>query len=706
MRIKVVMLLIIVSSSLYSQVDTTGLQMVGKIDTEGNLKLRWFTESNSIWLQGLSDGYTLEKATYDKSKPKYIQDYQIVQSINTWSLNQIEERLGRSGDEKKFIYASMAYKLANSVGLLQSEASFEEVMEYKEQLDQVYAHAMVATLLSWESAKVLAMAIDIDQYSSKDIYRIRLNGTIAGLVIKPTYFTEDDLVTNDNYLKEVEVTELDEYIGLAWKKTTDVFASFVEHSEDGVNFTSNLETPTIQLSNGTQKQDSITFGVDNLVNGQLYYFKVYGYNVFGEQVLIGEVKGTPRDLTPPNAPVMLGVDHVEPELVEINWMELVDEDLAGFAVGRSSEPFGQYYQIHEGLIPKDWTSFGDAFFNKDTTNYYVVEAVDYSGNRSRSNFAYVSLTDSIPPAQPINITGLMDSIGIVTLDMEAQTERDFMGYRIYKANNPKTEFSVIYETYNDSIVANARNPILIDTSTIESLSQFVYYKVGALDYHYNESDPSEIIKVRRPDIYPPVSPMITGYKAFTDSIRFEIALSTSFDVKQNYIYRREASEEDWTVLDSLGIGFNTTYVDRSGDAKTKYVYCLKAVDEGGLESGFSNQLKLSILRNDNQLDLIPAVKYFEDGNQTLITWDYENDLPEDISSITILISTEEKTYQESHRSLEKQGLVVDTKTPPNKVTFIAESRRIQYSAIIESNIQITQNTIENDRDYKMLQKRK
>jgi len=60
MRLVSVFLFMIFSFSAYSQVDTIGLQLIGKIDKSDNLKLRWFTESNAIWLQGLSDGYTLK----------------------------------------------------------------------------------------------------------------------------------------------------------------------------------------------------------------------------------------------------------------------------------------------------------------------------------------------------------------------------------------------------------------------------------------------------------------------------------------------------------------------------------------------------------------------------------------------------------------------------------------------------------------------
>ena len=209
-----------------------------------------------------------------------------------------------------------------------------------------------------------------------------------------------------------------------------------------------------------------SYSIDSLVNDVEYTVRVFGKTPFGDEELLGEIKGTPRDLTPPRRPIMLGVKQVAPNSSIIQWKmsEPIEDDLSGFVVGRGNEDFGQFYRIHEGLIPSSWTSFEDNYFDLDTTNYYIVEAIDNNGNSSRSNSAYLTLVDSIAPAIPIPISGIMDSIGIVTLEVEPQEEKDFMGYRIYKANDPDHEFSVVQETYNDSIVTIARAPIIIAVS--------------------------------------------------------------------------------------------------------------------------------------------------------------------------------------------------------------------------------------------------
>ena len=697
---RLVILIFLYPIILVSQVDTTSLQVIGKIDKEGKLKIRWFVESNAVWLEGLTEGYVLEKVS-NSNTINNDANYNRIAIVNKWEEDQLNKALAQVDPESlDYKYMKMSYDLSKTRGALTPNASFEEVLDFKEELDLVYGYAMISSLMSWEAAKIQGMAFESKDYTDDDVYRVSLNSKIKGLEILPAYLRMQDLLDDLDYIEEIEVMESHESIGLSWKKEPDIFASFTEYSEDGINFISNSDIPSILLSTTDQDLDSLQYSVDSLENGKLYYFKVYGQTVFGDRVLIGEAQGIPRDKIPPHRPVLLQASHVKPELIEINWKAGLDEDLAGYTVGRATEAYGQYYQIHEGLIPLDRTKFYDKYFNKDSSNYYVIEAIDNSGNRSRSNFVYVALTDSIPPETPVNITGIMDSIGIVTLKMEPQEERDFMGYRIYFANKPDTEFSVIQETYNDTIVENARNPILIDTSTIESLSPYVYYKVGALDYHYNESALCETIKVKRPDIYPPVPPKIIGYKAYEDRISFEIALSTSFDVRQNYIYRKEVKEENWTVLDSLGTGFDSQFIDSTGEARVDYIYSLKAIDESGLESEFGNQLKLATYKLSNSFSFDIQVRYFENDNKTIIFWDYISDLPDDINCFKILIDHDEGMTTDIYRNLDTPGLVLDSEFKPNTVTVIPQSRKRPYAGIAEENIISENGKIENNEDYK------
>lgn len=92
-----------------------------------------------------------------------------------------------------------------------------------------------------------------------------------------------------------------------------------------------------------------------------------------------EVAATPRDMTPPGRPtgltVVPGVDRVF-----LTWNENKETDLAGYHVYRSTVSGKEYEQLTEKLLPR--TTFSDETVKTDTTYYYVIRAVDKSGNES------------------------------------------------------------------------------------------------------------------------------------------------------------------------------------------------------------------------------------------------------------------------------------------------------------------------------------
>ena len=142
-------------------------------------------------------------------------------------------------------------------------------------------------------------------------------------------------------------------------------------------------------------------------------------------------------------------------------------DLKGFVVARGNKNEGPFKQISKNLLPPGTRSFEDAAFDKSGENYYVVEAVDTANNSVISFPAYVTLIDSTPPARPLVEKAMIDSTGKIIIKIKPNTEKDFAGYQLLKANAKEHEFSVVQETYRDS--AGAKTFILYDSTTLKSL---------------------------------------------------------------------------------------------------------------------------------------------------------------------------------------------------------------------------------------------
>lgn len=628
------------------------LGLIAKVYNDG-IKLRWGVNDAYLWQRALNEGYILERAIFDPSKSfdeqKFINlpNYPIVK----WTDKQWNTFLNNHTEEKKFEdslkYAMISKSLTDELFYLKGDESFEQVLDFNKKFKTKFAYAMIAADQSWYAALSQGLGYkDVDVKESETyIYKVTLNFKSRFNELEPAYFKIVNKMESKINQRNVNLLEIDQEIIISFKNDKSSSGYFVEISEDSINFVRIGNEPFFTLKT-TKKEmiDSIKHSIDSLVNNKLYFFRVKGISPFGEVILIGEAKGIPRDLTPPGRPSVIGAFHNEPDIATIKWnmLDPISSDLNGFIIGRSNEENGVYNKIHDGIIPKNVRSFEDKYFNREGPNYYIIEAVDSSGNGSMSNCIYLTLIDSTPPKIPICNKSKMDSLGIVTLQLEPHKEKDFMGYRIYKANAADHEFSVVQETYNDTIVEVARKPIIIDTSTVKSLTKYIYYKVTALDYHYNESKPSEIIKVKRPDIYPPVAPMINDFLVTDSLIRIDFIRSTSSDVVKHYMMRKKSSEENWATLDTLGVN-QTSYYDKSCITGISYDYALIAQDDSDLISPISNVVTLKTYRKSRPVKIDITCVYDTNSKTTTITWILKEKI-QDMTQLQIYDVSKNATY--------------------------------------------------------------
>jgi hypothetical protein len=119
------------------------------------------------------------------------------------------------------------------------------------------------------------------------------------------------------------------------------------------------------------------------VNNRTYYYIVRSVNSpaqpWKESPDSEEVSATPKDLTPPARPTGLsavpGVGRVF-----LTWNENKEPDLAGYHVYRSTKPGRDYERLTDKLLLR--TTFSDETVKAGGVYYYVLTAVDQSGNES------------------------------------------------------------------------------------------------------------------------------------------------------------------------------------------------------------------------------------------------------------------------------------------------------------------------------------
>ena len=206
----------------------------------------------------------------------------------------------------------------------------------------------------------------------------------------------------------------------------------------------------------------------------------------------------------------------------------------------------------------------------------------------------VQIIDSIPPVIPTGLNGIVDTTGIVSLKWIPNTEMDLLGYRVFRSNFRSAEFSQI-------TVNPVEDTVFIDTININTLTRTIYYKMQSVDQHFNPSDFSEIIELKRPDKIPPVQPVFYAYETNESGILLKWHNSSSVDVAKHILYRKAEDEQSWKVNAIFYLTDSVeSYSDTSVVAGKFYEYTLLAVDEAGLESKPVNPIKIKQFENKNK----------------------------------------------------------------------------------------------------------
>ena len=579
-----------------------------------HIVLRLFVNSPASFYIANSKGYIIEKALavsgISNEKLIYVpvkgSPFKRLQG-NKWDelLNNASPKDTANNDMVglAFIYSDSITKPKQGDVL---EKGMQSIKENRENESFKLMLATIAANRSKIAAKGLAQWIeDADVEVGKTYtYRVRLNEDRFNKNENWFYLKVACQNFNENYLRNDKIIKLkegDTKVSFTFPDSDDYYAFEVERSIDnGQSFKRITRAPGIKLTpDGFVGKTDFVFADSNLTNYKKYIYRVLAATVFADNLLLSQFEAMPKDKTPPPPVNIKSATHIKPTEVEIVW-EINDKeikDLKGFNIKRSKFIDSAYHIISNQSLAGTTKKYIDNSFDKNGSNYYVIESVDTAGNSINSYPVYVTLIDSTPPAVPVVEKATIDSLGKITIKIKPNKETDFMGYQLLKANSEDHEFSVEQETYKDSL--GATTFILYDSTTLQTLSPKIYYKLIAFDSHYNQSDFSNVIILKRPDTIPPVSPIITNFKVTDSSVTILFANSSSEDAVANYLLRKETGKQKF---DTIFINRDTrigSFTDTKITGGKVYEYTMFAKDEGGLNSKVSRSILIKTILNDN-----------------------------------------------------------------------------------------------------------
>jgi uncharacterized protein len=608
--------------------ELTGTIRIGGRYVEGEgIELRFFPNKKAILETGFRQGFIIERSVAGNAS--FVEIARISPFSNSqWDAAMAEQQ----GNDEMVDMLDLAREFLKSAmtpkgGSFDFEQGINALRQQKADEDFEYAIFVLSAVRNAKVAEGLALS-----YFDKTVnpqstytYRVRTVGIPPVYTLVPEPYTIAAKTDKAQYANEVFVYEGDTELNFAWEESDLLSGYFIERQAPGeTGFTALNANPIINLTgdayDGPRRG---SYKDENLTNYEVYTYHFYGTNLFGEKIRFAEVKAMPRDRTPPEQPYLEKPLHVAPQEVLLKWQMNPEPapDLLGFIIGRSPESEGDYSVLNQTMLPKEARTFTDTTFVAGKTNYYLIQAVDTALNVSSSFPVAVTLIDTIPPAMPVFLSGKIDSAGVVTLEVVKNTEPDLMGYRLFKANHPDHEYSVINEYFIESDSLNHTIQLIFnDTVTLNSLTPNIYYKVKALDFNYNQSEFSEAMLIDLPDTIPPTTPVFTRVINSKEQVELHFALSESSDLAGHQLYRKTNLEAPWELYARLASGQHI-FIDKEVEQGTVYNYSLRAFDKSGNYSAYAFAMQGKAY-DDGVRKPVEELRLTSEDGSVILTWNY------------------------------------------------------------------------------------
>ncbi|MBU3742505.1 MAG: hypothetical protein FGM24_09510 [Candidatus Kapabacteria bacterium] len=610
---------------------------------QDSVVLRWAPGNAALWRMAMANGYRIERAevTGGNVGAFVVLTQQPVKpwTAEQWSAAESSVPPSDTAEQQAILVAgSLSEPSTDPADMpVNDPGQVDAIREARERFEMGFNFAMMVAERSRNAANGLGLRyVDASAVLGKTYrYRISIVGSTKPYTVEPALVDVDPTPRRrPENVQVVEADELDTQVLLKWAEGYGYTMFNIYRSSRGGPFVKLTSQPMITLKSGDASSNSSSYLDTNLTNYVVYTYRVTGINAFAEEETLDTIKAMPRDRTPPQSPSSVRADHVGAKDVVVTWtmIDPIEKDLGGFYVMRDTSIEGAFNPVHSQPLASSVRTFRDTTATLGGTYFYSVMAFDTARNAVKSFPAMVVFADSIPPAAPVLVSGRMDTNGVVRIVVRHPADADVMGYRMLFANDPEHEFTVKRELFNSDSVFKRQDTIVLDTAEVRTLTKAIYYKFIALDYHYNESAESNMLVVPRPDVIPPVAPVIRDYVASDTAVAIDFAPSSSRDVKEHAVVRRRydpsaAQPAAWDTLAKTGRR-DSTIADRNGAIAAKYQYAIVARDSAGLVSPLSNII--TVARVDSKVR--PAVTnvaavYDSTTKSVRLTWDY-GDLPE------------------------------------------------------------------------------
>lgn len=602
------------------------------------IALRWAVDEPLAWQKANKVGFTLKRYTL-------MRDGQFLQTPELKDLGVFLPKPEKDweniieNNDKAAIIAQAIFGESFEVEM-GSQGELESIINKSQEIEQRFAFALMAADLDFEAAQIAGWGyVDKEvKPNERYVYSIEINSNTLHIEKGSAVASTMEAQPLPKPFDFIGIFQ-DKRVILSWEylQLKDVYTTyFIEKAEDGVNFLPLGDLPVMSMnndSNGMIYIDSIA------QNNKNYSYRIRGKTIFGEYGPYSDIISGLGIKSLEHTPRIISFDIDDNDIIKINWEfpKEAEKDISGFELLHSEDDReNSYKSVLQNIAPstRDLQTKSIA-----PSNYFKIKAIGKANDHRESFSILVQPNDTIPPEIPKGLKGKIDSTGIVHLEWLPNTEKDLEGYHIFRGIQKGDELvritpqALTQTSYQDSV-------------QLENLNSHVYYYITATDIRKNQSEPSEIIELEKPDKVKPQAPVFTEYTIDEGKITLHWIKSISDDVAQHILYRIALDETNaqWQkVFETKEIQENYSFTDEDLEADKRYRYYLIAIDKNNLKSDKSLEITLrnvdlraketitnltqNINRDKNQIELFWKVKNADQVAEIIVYKQKENEKP-------------------------------------------------------------------------------
>ncbi len=540
----------------FSQTEQLVLKSFIKKDS---VLLRWAPSTSDLMIQGLLNGYTLERVEEGQSFENNLSAKQFIiapfneryQSFLTTSTADIKE------------LAEFVLSITNNTQLS------------AESKNMAFFSLMLGASTNRELAKLLGVYYcDETVEKINYLYRVSINKT--SIKSENTKVNVAEL----SQLKPLTILDVSakprlKQAYLSWEAVSlqqEYSAYWIERSIDSINFLTRNDLPYLFLKTTNEPNKTHCDFVDtSVVEGNTYYYRITGINHFAEK---GKSSNIVKVYIPKSLFGDVQIDSISVSgfnrIVSGKFVPVKEKyEVEKFVLFRSDSILSGYYALAEQVYSNNVFSFQTKVpLESGDRYYYKVAAVGVDNDTTFSYPTYFFTLDQIPPSTPKNLTGFVNDSGIVRLAWKLNEEPDIRGYRVYRSNALHEEFVEVTKFF-------CTDSVFHDTLSLNNLTSQIYYSVAAVDLNYNNSKNASPIKLMKPDTIAPVPAIFTDFRVDSAGVHLKWNNSSSKDLKLSQLVReyKGTSEVIYEWIDT-----STNFVDTTGVAGSEYKYTLITQD--------------------------------------------------------------------------------------------------------------------------------